>query len=262
MQQKKAVRSQPNERLQGLSGWAVLVAIVLIALTTGPDALAANTPNSATTDQIHNTLSSAEKAADWRLLFDGESLTGWRTYKQDRPGKGWKVISGDLIIDGRGGDLITKEKFQDFELQLDWIVQSGGNSGVFFRADEKQRYIFLSAPEMQILDDQRHADGKNPLTSAGSNYALHPVPRGVVNPAGQWNHARLRVDGKQVTHWLNGTEIVNYEIGSADWLERKANSKFAKWEAYGSLDTGHIGLQDHGDRVAFRNIKVRELNVE
>jgi hypothetical protein len=142
------------------------------------------------------------------------------------------------------------------------MVQAGGNSGVFFRADEKQRYIFLTAPEMQILDDQRHADGKNTLTSAGSNYALHPAPRGVVNPAGQWNHARLRVHGKLVTHWLNDVEIVNYEIGSTDWLERKASSKFAKWEAYGSLDTGHIGLQDHGDRVAFSKIKISELNGE
>ncbi len=164
-----------------------------------------------------------------------------------------------LTRTGAGGDLITRATFDNFELELEWRVAPGGNSGIFFHADESQPYIFLTAPEMQILDDAGHRDGKDPRTSAGSNYALHPVPRGVVKQAEAWNHARLRVKGNRVTHWLNGTKVVDYELGSADWQQRVAASKFADWPLYGSRRSGHIGLQDHGDEVAFRNIRIKRL---
>ncbi|MEC8500440.1 MAG: DUF1080 domain-containing protein, partial [Pseudomonadota bacterium] len=173
--------------------------------------------------------------------------------------KGWQAIGGELVRVSRAGDLITEQQYSDFELQLEWKVEPGGNSGIFFRADESERYIFLTAPEMQILDDAKHKDGRDALTSAGANYALHPAPRGVVNAAGEWNHARLKVVGNQVTHWLNHQQIVSYTLGSEDWQRRVANSKFAKWAKYGTLKRGHIGLQDHGDRVAFRNIQIRDL---
>ncbi len=195
----------------------------------------------------------------WRTLFDGTSTTGWRRYGSDKPVKGWQAIGGELVRVSRAGDLITEQQYSDFELQLEWKVEPGGNSGIFFRADESERYIFLTAPEMQILDDAKHKDGKDTLTSAGANYALHPAPRGVVNAAGEWNHARLKVVGNQVTHWLNHQQIVSYTLGSEDWQRRVANSKFAKWPKYGTLKRGHIGLQDHGDRVAFRNIQIRDL---
>ena len=195
----------------------------------------------------------------WRNLFDGTSTTGWRRYGSDKPVKGWQAIGGELVRVSRAGDLITEQQYSDFELQLEWKVEPGGNSGIFFRADESERYIFLTAPEMQILDDAKHKDGKDTLTSAGANYALHPAPRGVVNAAGEWNHARLKVVGNQVTHWLNHQQIVSYTLGSEDWQRRVANSKFAKWPKYGTLKRGHIGLQDHGDRVAFRNIQIRDL---
>ncbi|MED5582001.1 MAG: DUF1080 domain-containing protein [Pseudomonadota bacterium] len=195
----------------------------------------------------------------WRTLFDGTSTTGWRRYGSDKPVKGWQAIGGELVRVSRAGDLITEQQYSDFELQLEWKVEPGGNSGIFFRADESERYIFLTAPEMQILDDAKHKDGRDTLTSAGSNYALHSAPRGVVNAAGEWNHARLKVVGNQVTHWLNHQQIVSYTLGSKDWQRRVANSKFAKWPKYGTLKRGHIGLQDHGDRVAFRNIQIRDL---
>lgn len=131
---------------------------------------------------------------------------------------------------------------------------------MFIRADESQPYIFLSAPEIQILDDANHHDGKDPLTSAGSNYALHPAPRGIAHPAGEWNSFRVRVQGNHVVQWLNGQEIVNYELGSADWTARLGRSKFADWPVYGKLERGYIGLQDHGDLVRFRNIKIRVLD--
>jgi hypothetical protein len=112
---------------------------------------------------------------------------------------------------------------------------------------------------MQVLDDARHNDGKSPLTSAGSNFALHPAPRGAVKPAGEWNAVRLLVNGNHVEHWLNGTKVVEYELGSPEWKQLVSNSKFKEWPEYGQAAEGYIGLQDHGDAVAFRNIKIRIL---
>lgn len=208
----------------------------------------------------HNTLTEAERAAGWRLLFDGETLDGWRGYHSvDRPA-GWTVEDGTLHFADGQGDLITVDQFSDFELSLQWKVSEGGNSGVFYLATTGTGVIYENAPEMQVLDDARHPDGGNPLTSAGANYGLHPAPRGVVKPAGEWNTAGVRVEDGKVEHWLNGQKIVEYELGSADWQERIANSKFAGWPQYGQARTGHIGLQDHGDPVWFRDIKIRVLD--
>ncbi len=209
----------------------------------------------------HNVLSPAETAEGWRLLFDGQTTEGWRNYRSRSISDGWQVVDGTLARVAAGArDLVTIEQFGDFELAFEALVETGGNSGVFFRADETQRFIFMSAPEIQVLDDANHRDGKNPLTSAGSNYALHPAPRGLAHPAGEWNSFRVRVQGNHVVHWLNGQEIVNYQLGSADWMERVAASKFADWPIYGTLERGYIGLQDHGDPVKFRNIKIRVLD--
>jgi hypothetical protein len=213
--------------------------------------------------QALNTLSPAEKAAGWKLLFDGETLHGWRGYMKPAITDGWKVVAGALTRVARGGDIITTEKYRNFELSLEWRLDvSGGaasNSGVFFRAIEGPDQIYYSAPELQIVDDDRHPDGKSELTSAGANYALHPAPRGVVKPVGEWNAVRLVVNGPHVEHWLNGKKIVEYEIGSADWKERVAKSKFKQWPEYAQAKEGYIGLQDHGSFVAFRNIKIRVL---
>lgn len=206
-----------------------------------------------------NALSAAERARGWRLLFDGETTTGWRGFRRaDLPG-GWQVIDGALTRVAPAGDIVTAEQFADFELALDWRVEPGGNSGIFLRASEDVPRIYEGASEMQVLDDERHADGRSPLTSAGSNYGLYPALRGVVRPAGEWNHVRMVVDGAHVEHWLNGVKVVEYELWSDDWEQRVRNSKFAEWPQYGRATRGHIGLQDHGDRVAYRNIKIREL---
>lgn len=206
-----------------------------------------------------NTLTEDERRAGWNLLFDGRSLAGWRGYNRSDVPDGWAVQDGTLARIGPGGDLITEAQYTDFELALDWKVAEGGNSGVFFRAEEGHEWIYQSAPEMQLLDDAGHADGRSPLTSAGANYGLHPAPRGVVRPAGEWNEARIVADGARVEHWLNGVKIVEYELGSPDWAARVAASKFAEWPAYGQARRGHIGLQDHGDPVWFRNVKIRSI---
>lgn len=211
------------------------------------------------TAQEHNRLTAAERAAGWQLLFDGNSLEGWRGYNSEFMPTGWSVENGMLTRTGPGGDIITEQQFGDFELYLEWLVGPGGNSGVLLRAVEGQEKVYHGAPEMQILDDAGHLDGRSPLTSAGSNYGLHGAPRGIVKSAGEWNSSRIVVVNNQVEHWLNGDKVVEYELGSADWLRRVANSKFAQWPEYGRASRGHIGIQDHGDRVSFRNLKVREI---
>ena len=206
-----------------------------------------------------NTLSAAERAAGWRLLFDGRTTAGWRGYKKKTLPSGWKVVDGALARVGSGGDIITTQKYKNFELSLEWNISPGGNSGIFYRASENDDAIYWTAPEMQVLDDARHADGRSRLTAAGANYALHPAPSGIVRPAGQWNQARLIVNGRHVEHWLNGVRMVQYELWSPDWEMRVHGSKFAPHPHYGRNAEGYIGLQDHGDRVAYRNIKIRIL---
>lgn len=248
---------------------AATVAASLFLAGCGPAADAA--PEQAPGDEVamgddamvqeaHNTLTEAERAEGWRLLFDGETLDGWRVFGQDGMSEGWAAVDGTLarVADG-AMDIITTDQFTDFELSLEWRVEECGNSGVFIRASEEVDRIFEGAPEMQILDDACHVDGQSPLTSAGANYALHPAPRGAVRPAGEWNQARIRVQGSHVTQWLNGQEIVAYELGTDEWKALVAASKFAEWPEYGTYPSGHIGLQDHGDPVWFRNIKVRTL---
>ncbi len=203
-----------------------------------------------------------EQRAGWRVLFDGESTAGWRGFKSESLPPGWQVKDGALTRVAQAGDIVTDAVFKDFELTLEWKVAEGGNSGIFYRVSEapELEYVWESGPEMQVLDDARHPDGAKPETSAGACYGLYPAPRGIVRPAGQWNQVRILVQGKRVEHWLNGTRIVEYELGSPDWEARVRKSKFASMPRYGREPAGHIALQDHGDWVAYRNIKIRVLD--
>ena len=208
--------------------------------------------------QEHNTLTAAERAEGWQLLFDGETTDGWRGFRrQDMPG--WMVEEGELRRVGGGGDIVTTEQFDDFELKVDWKIQAGGNSGIMFRVSEEWDRTWKTGPEMQVLDDERHRDGRRPITSAGSNYALHAAAEGAVRPAEAWNEARILVNGGHVEHWLNGVKVVEYELWSDEWDELVAASKWDTLPGYGRQRRGHIALQDHGDWVAYRNIKIRPL---
>jgi hypothetical protein len=198
-------------------------------------------------------------STEWRPLFDGQSLAGWRGYRSESPPAGWRVVDGTLVREGPGGDIMTTDTFENFELALDWNVAPGGNSGIFYRVTEKADATYETGPEMQVLDDARHRDGSSRLTSAGSLYGLYPAPIGAVKPAGEWNTARIVMNRGHVEHWLNGVKTAEADIGSDDWNQRVANSKFHQWPGFGKASRGHIALQDHGDRVAYRNIRVRVL---
>ena len=204
-----------------------------------------------------NTLSERQAADGWRALFDGATLRGWRGFKQPAPPAGWRVKDGAIERGEGGGELCSALEFGDFELELEWQIAPGGNSGVMFHVSEDHDYPWETGPEMQILDNGGHADGKNPLTSAGSNYALDAPPFDATFPPGQWNRARLVVRGAHVEQWLNGRLQCSYERWSDAWKAAVANSKFAKMPDYGVNPRGHIVLQDHGDAVKFRNIRVR-----
>lgn len=203
---------------------------------------------------------SREAAAPaWETIFDGTSLSGWRGWKQPSGAKGWSVEDGAISRTGPGGDILFDRELTDFELELEWKVSPGGNSGIMFHASETTQYPWEGAPEMQVLDDALHPDGKARETSAGANYALYAAPARVVKPAGEWNRIRLVVRGPRVEQWMNGVNVVTYELGSAEWKARVAASKFKAMPKYGTFPRGYLVLQDHGDRVWYRSIRLRDL---
>ena len=247
------------------SGAAALVAIAVTAcgqVEAGSQSAGQDAPAAAVEAQAAaNRLSAEEAAEGFELLFDGESLGAWRGFRMDDIPAGWSAVDGALAFTpGVGaGTLITRDTYVDFDLRLEWRVGEGGNSGIFFGISETTESAFQSGPEMQVLDNAGHYDGRDPLTSAGSNYGLHAPPEDVSRPAGEWNEVRVVRHGNQVVHWLNGVQIVEYEIGSPEWEALVAGSKFIQWPDYGRHHEGHLGLQDHGDPVWYRNIRVRRL---
>ncbi len=207
-----------------------------------------------------NTITSAERRSGWDLLFDGTTLNGWHTYKQ-APGitTGWTVQNGTITRTASAGDLVSDLQYDSFELDLEWKVAPGANSGVFWWANEGTDEVYMNAPEMQILDNLGHGDGKSPLTAAGSLYALYPTRLDLVKPVGEWNSASLVVHGSKVQQWLNGVKVVDVNFDSKEMKEKIAASKFKDWDTFGKARRGHIALQEHGGSVWFRNIKLKEF---
>jgi hypothetical protein len=196
----------------------------------------------------------------WTVLFDGKTVKGLRGYKQSGFPDSWEVIDGTLkTVPGHGIDLISEEVYKNFELELEWKVPEKGNSGIFYFATEEGDYIWQSAPEMQIVDDEKHTDGKHTLTSAGALYALIAPSANVVKPVGEFNQVRIKVKNNHVEHWLNGTKIVEYVYGSDMMWDLVKKSKFNKMPLFAKASEGHIGLQgDHG-LIWYRNIRIRRL---
>jgi hypothetical protein len=203
-----------------------------------------------------NTLTARERADGWRLLFDGKTASGWRGYRQQTLPSGWQAIDGALTRVGQAGDIVTIDEFGDFELTLEWKLAANGNSGVFYRVLEDDPVMWHMAPEYQIIDNA-YTEPLKPGQYAGANYDLDPPSLDATKPIGSWNQTRLLVRGAHVEHWLNGAKVVEYELWTPDWERRVGESKFKGFPSYGRARRGHIGLQDHGDKVAFRNIKIR-----
>jgi Domain of Unknown Function (DUF1080) len=204
-------------------------------------------------------LTAAEQADGWTLMFDGKSLAGWRGYKNEKPSGGWRADNGTLVRLGGGGDLMTVEQYGDFDMRFEWKITEYGNSGVIYRVGTTEPYPWHTGPEYQVLDNGHHPDGKNAITSSGSNYAVNEPVKDVTKPVGQWNEGRIVAKGNRVEHWLNGVKVVDYEIGSADWNARVKASKFGKIPPYATVKSGHIALQDHDSVVIYRNLKIKKL---
>jgi len=198
--------------------------------------------------------------AEWTVLFDGKIVKGLRGYKQSGFPDSWEIVDETLkTIPGHGVDLISEEVYKNFELELEWKVPEGGNSGIFYFATEEGDYIWQSAPEMQVLDDEKHTDGENTLTSAGSLYAMIAPSARVVKPVGSFNQVQIKVKDNHVEHWLNGTKIVEYIYGSEMMWDLVAKSKFSTMPQFAKASEGHIGLQgDHGV-IWYKNIRIRRL---
>jgi hypothetical protein len=215
-------------------------------------------------DRRPNTLTKQEQRNGWKLLFDGKTTDGWRTFG----GKGipdvWKVADGALVCSAkngtRGGDIVTKDQYGSFELAFEWKVTPGANSGVMYHVTEAEGEPWKTGPEYQVLDNVKHSDGRRPKTTAASCYALYAPSADRTKPVGEWNQARIVVDGNHLEHWLNGQKVVEYDLGSSDWNRRVGASKFKAFGKFGKEPSGHIDLQFHGDEVAFRNIRIRPMD--
>jgi hypothetical protein len=208
-------------------------------------------------------LPACRPAPAWRLLFDGTSLDAFRGYKNTPVPAGWKIVDKTLAKDAPVADIVSKDEFGDFELELEWKIGEAGNSGVFYRGTEEYEHIYWSAPEYQLLDDIKASDNKTRLTCAGAAYAIIPSPPGHLKPLGDWNGTRIVAKGPHIEHWLNGVKLLEYELGSAEWTTKVQASKFKDWPNYGKAPRGHIAMQgDHAGTLAFRNIRIRELKQE
>lgn len=248
-----------NQGLMSKSGADLWTTEAWKTLNAVPENAVAKVPTEAAPT---NVLSPEEAKEGFELLYDGKSLAAFRGWKQtDVPGT-WRSMAGEIRLEldpGKGGDLTTRKQYGDFDLRLEWKASEGGNSGVIFRATEDVEFPWHIGPEMQFLDNDRAADGRFGESSAGACFGLYPCVRSVARPAGYWNEVRIVAKGTHVDYWLNRQLVVSYDIGTEDWKKRVALSKFAEYEGYGTRKRGYIVLQDQGNRLAFRNIRIKEL---
>jgi len=247
-----------------------MIHLILIFFISCCFLLAQNSP------RAMNVLTDQEIKDGWKLLFDGKTTDGWRGAHRDSfPKFGWEVKEGILTVlasDGKesnnGGDIVTKEEFSSFDLKVDFKITEGANSGIKYFVTEAEGIHPGSAIglEYQILDDEHHPDAKlgnhEGSRTVASLYDLIKAQNKKVNPIGEWNHAELIVKGKHVEHWLNGTKVLEYERGSAEYRKLVSESKYKDYKNFGEAEKGHILLQDHGNRVSFCNVKIKVLDIK
>ena len=206
--------------------------------------------------QSHNMLTEEEKDAGWELLFDGKSMDKWRNYRKDEVSDSWKVEDGEIRwTKKRAGDIITKQTYMAFEFKVDYKISKGGNSGLMFHVTEDGGTPWMTGPEIQIQDNK---DGHDPQKS-GWLYQLYKSDTDATNPAGEWNTLHILITPEKCEQYMNGTKYCEYVKGSDEWNDLVSKSKFGKMPLFGKPNNGHICLQDRGNVVAFRNIKVRRV---
>lgn len=213
---------------------------------------------------------SEETQDEWQELFNGENLDGWKAFNKDSISDQWKVENGAISFTPAEGErektenLISEEEFESFELSLEWKISEGGNSGIMWAVQEEEKYNepYLTGPEIQVLDNERHPDAKNgPNRTAGALYDMVPPSEDATKPAGEWNKETIHIDYEANEGWveLNGKKVTEFPVKGEEWKNMVSKSKFSEWEGFGATQKGHIALQDHGDKVWYRNIKIKQL---
>lgn len=202
----------------------------------------------------------------WVTLFNGKNFNGWHSWHSDKVLPQWKIEDGAMVLAEKGGkDLVTDKEYGDFELELEWKISEGGNSGIIYHVTEDKKYCcpYSTGPEIQVLDDVKHPDskgGKDGNHKSGSLYDMIPANDfNVVKPAGEWNKAKVVIKNGRGESWLNGKKVVEFATEGADWNKLVENSKFKTWDGFGIPKKGKIALQDHGDKVSYRKIRIKEL---
>ncbi|MEX1136512.1 MAG: DUF1080 domain-containing protein [Balneolales bacterium] len=206
-----------------------------------------------------NVLTEPEEVNGWELLFDGKTTKGFRNYQKGQV-EGWQVEDGILFTSGGNDDIITDKQFENFELSVEWKIESGGNSGIFYFVDENSEFINTheTGPEYQIIDDENYPQQLTDKQKTGAVSDVMAPVEFLTHEPGEWNYTKILVDDGHIEHWLNDELIVKYDMESMDWIKQVDESKFDS-DIYAKLRKGHIGFQDHGGPVSFRNIKIREL---
>ncbi len=215
---------------------------------------------------MQNKLCPREKLGGWELLFDGKTTDGWRDYLGNNIGEGWVAQDGLLYCKGLGGDIggdiISEKKYDNFILKMEWKISKGGNSGIFYHIVEDKKYNapYFTAPEYQVIDDIGFPHTLEEWQKTGADYAMYNAnEKKQLKPQGEWNTTKIIFDHGHVEHWLNGKKIVEFEAWATDWKQKKANGKWHDFPDYGISKSGNFGLQDHGNKVWYKNIKVKKI---
>ncbi len=240
----------------------------LLAATVLGSCSSSKTTPMDTASTTANALTEQEKREGWQLLFDGATTAGWHTYGKTGIGNAWKVADGALYFDAgskrngaTGGDIVTDAEYQNFDLRLEWKIAPKGNSGIMFYVKEEPQYQYPwhTGPEIQVLDNDGHADAKINKHRAGDLYDLISVSKETVKPVGEWNSVRIVANGGKLDSYLNGERVISTNMWNDAWQQMIAGSKFKDMPGFGKFQSGKISLQDHGDDVWFRNIKIKPL---
>lgn len=243
--------------------------IILLAIMTLTSCKKEKNSEKDLTKKSKDIVEEKQETNEWNELFDGKTFNGWHVYNGKEISSHWNIEDGVMAFAGRTGEkeynIITDTQYTNFILSLEWKISEGGNSGIMWgvKEDEKYKYPYHSGPEIQVLDNLKHPDAKvaNGTHTAGSLYDMIAPSKDVTKPVGEWNLCVIEINHKNNLGKvnLNGTEIVTFPVNGSDWDDMIANSKFKDWEGFGKYQTGHIVLQDHEDKVSYRNIKIKEL---